>query len=103
MLVQMPLSHTSPASHSSTSAGHEAGSEGQHGDGLGPLPPFSRLCLWAWSTGAEASGAEGKRRTLPPPPCGALCPSDRARCCQGPWAMSDSKELKPHQPSSILS
>ena len=62
MLVQMPLSHTSPASHSSTSAGHKAGSEGQHGDGLGRLPPFSHSCLWRgapeWRPG-ELKGSTG--------------------------------------------
>lgn len=34
-----------------------------------------------------------------PPPCSTPCSGERARCCQGAWAMADSKELKP-QPSS---
>lgn len=50
MLVQMPLSHTSPASHSSTSAGHGVGwgSEGQGGGRVAGLYyPFPLLPL-AW-------------------------------------------------------
>lgn len=49
MLVQMPLSQMSPASHSSTSAGHKVVSEGQAGSSLRPLLLFKFLSR-AYST-----------------------------------------------------
>ena len=61
MLVQMPLSHTSPASHSSTSAGHKGRQRAGVGRSQASATLFP-LVLMAWSTRAEASGAYGKQR-----------------------------------------
>ena len=101
MLVQMPLSHTSPASHSSTSVGHRGCQRARMGWSWASATLFPLLPM-AWSTRAEVSGAGEKHGTLTPLLCGTLCPDDQARCCQEPWATCDSKELRPPHPSSVL-
>lgn len=86
MLVQTPLSHTSPASHSSTSAGHGGGAV--RGPGWRqcrrPLLPFPTPAL-GLEIRAEASRAQEKPGTLTPLPSGTRCPGAQARCYQGPW------------------
>lgn len=101
MLVQMPLSHTSPASHSSTSMGHRGCQRARMGRSWASATLFPLLPM-AWSTRAEVSGAGEKHGTLTLLLCGTLCPNDQTRCCQQPWATYDSKELRPPHPSSVL-
>lgn len=64
MLVQMPLSHMSPASHSSTSAGHR-GVRGPGWGGLRPLLFF--FCSCPWPGGPKLSPAEHVRSMAPTP------------------------------------
>ena len=101
MLAQMPLSHTSPASHSSTSVGHRGHQRARTGWSCVSAPLFPLLPT-AWSTRTEAGGAGDKHGPLTPPLCGTPCPNDQARCWQEPWAISGSKELRPPHPSSTL-
>ena len=75
MLAQMPLSHTSPASHSSTSVGHRGHQRSRMGWSWVSAPLFPLLPT-SWSTRAEAGGAGDKHGPLTPPLCGTPCPND---------------------------
>lgn len=83
MLVQMPLSHMSPASHSSTSAGHG----GVRGPGWGGLRllPFSHGCPWPGALELRPVELERIMGTSPYSHV-HITRGNQATCCQGPWA-----------------